>query len=99
MQFYAMFVELILEVSLVMRFMLKLNHTVKNRLLRLQKHPEEAMKLFTSPKKPSRDYQRALTEVKSYCWYLMNHFDINTGRELTDIKRAVESYLSAAGGA
>lgn len=99
MQFYAMFVELVHEVTLVIRFVVKLNSTIRNRLVRLQKHPEEAMKLFTSPKKPSRDYQKALTELKSYVWYLTNHFDINTGRELTDIKRAVEGYLSAAGSA
>ena len=93
MQFYAMYNDLLIEVRVVLKFVSKLNGNLRSKLQRLEKHPDEILKLFSSPKKPSRDYQKALVELKSYCRYLTNDSNINTGRELNDIRRAVENYL------
>lgn len=59
---------------------------------KLQRGDDE--KLFASPKKPSRDFNKTLLELKSYLRFLILDKDINTGREIIDIKRAIDGYLS-----
>ena len=51
-------------------------------------------KLFNPPKKPSRDFNKTLLELKSYLLFLILDKDINTGREIIDIKRAIDGYLN-----
>jgi len=59
---------------------------------KLQRGDDE--KLFASPKKPSRDFNKTLLELKSYLRFLILDKDINTGREIIDIKRAIDGYLN-----
>ena len=53
----------------------------------------EEEKLMQSPKKSSGEYKKALIELKSYCKLLIMDSRVNTGREINDIRRAVEEYL------
>ncbi len=56
-------------------------------------HSDE--KLFVSPKKQSKDYfSKALVELKSYVHFLLSDQNINTGREILDIRRAVDNYMN-----
>jgi hypothetical protein len=51
-------------------------------------------KLFQPPKKPSKDYTKAIMELKGLVLFILKDKDINTGRELLDIKQAVDGYLN-----
>ena len=76
---------------MIVKYIFKLTKLLKARM---SKAGGEDEKLFASPKKTSHTYNRALVELKSYCRFLMSDSNINTGRELHDIRRAVDDYLN-----
>lgn len=90
-RFHSMFSEQASELVVLIKYVVKLQHVLRGRL---NKTGAEEEKLFSSPKKPSHTFTRALIELKSYCLFLMSGNNINTGRELNEIKRAVDEYLN-----
>ena len=54
-------------------------------------------KLFQSPKRQGKDYSKALVELKSYIMFFISDQNINTGREMIDIKNALDHYINYKG--
>ena len=90
-----MFTEQITEVTSLIRYMHKLTHYAQRKQTNNSQIDE---KLFSSPKKPGKEYARALMELKGYVKFFMSDLNINTGKEIHDIKKAVDSYINPTPG-
>ena len=89
-KFYQIYTEQVMEFSVLIRYVTKLTNSM---LVIFKKNPTDEDKLFQSPRKPSKDYSKALLELKGYLRFLLLDKDINTGREMIEIKQAINGYL------
>ena len=85
-QFHSMFTEQVMEFVVLFKYVAKLVAYLSQK--------EKKEDLFQSPRKPSKEYSKALVELKSYCRFITTDKNINTGLEINDIRKAVNGYLN-----